>query len=100
MLALIIASVVHVRAFQFFGTYCKNPELFLCVVKELSLSKQSKEIRVYILSLGMRCAWNFYEPFIKPGISVVRSDLVKVSHVFISPLISAENYSSYTQYVN
>ena len=68
MLALIIVSVVHVRAFLFLCTY------ELCVVKELSLSKRSKEIRVtvYILSLRMRSenfmCMEFYEPHIKPEI--------------------------------
>ena len=42
------------------------------VVKELSLLKRSKEIRVYILSLGTRSenfmCMEFYEPHIKPDI--------------------------------
>ena len=59
----------------------------------LSLSKRSKEIRVYILSLGIRSenfmCMEFYEPHIKPD-----KRFVKVSHVFIPPLISADNYTS------
>ena len=51
--------------------HCETSGL-LRVVKELSLSKRSNEVRVYISSLGMRSenfmGMVFYEPHIKPNI--------------------------------
>ena len=72
MLALITVSVAHVRALGYLISSSCVHIIKILNVKELSLLKRSKEIKVYILSLGVISenfmGMEFYRPHIKPNI--------------------------------